>query len=185
MATKKQIAIKQLDDYDYRIEIPRNQNVGILILHLERNVNDVKVVSVDFNEKADIIDVYLVNEARDYTVDEAKDFLFREVCNVFPGLLETPVQHKDMELYEAINEKATEFYERDKENHAVFLLLMDKKTEHINGCILGERNNIMSGIAHSLRRDEKLLMDFAEVTQTLLLEGAIDALKDIKDKSKK
>ncbi|MBR6830312.1 MAG: hypothetical protein IKM83_06840 [Paludibacteraceae bacterium] len=185
MATKKQIAIKQLDDYDYRIEIPRNQNVGILILHLERKVNDVKVVSVDFNEKADIIDVNLVNEARDYTVDEAKDFLFREVCNVFPGLLETPVQNKDIELYEAINEKATEFYERDEENHAVFLLLMDKKTEHINGCILGERNNIMSGIAHSLRRDDKLLMDIAEVTQALLLEGAIDALNEIKDKSKK
>lgn len=95
------------------------------------------------------------------------------------------VSHKDHELYEEVNQKVTEFYERDEENRAVFLLLMDKKTERINGCILGERKNIMSGVAHSLRRDDKLLMDIAEVTQTLLLEGAIDALNEIKDKSKK
>lgn len=185
MATKQQIAIKQLKDYDYRIEIPRDQNVGILILHLERNVNDVKVVSVNYNEKAYIIDVYLVNEARDYSVDEAKNFLFYEACKVLPGFSETPVKHEDIQLCEAVNEKVTEFYERDEENHAVILLMMDKKTEHINGCILGERNNIMAGIAHSLSKDEHLLMDVTHVTQQLLLEGAIDALKEFKDKIKK
>ena len=95
------------------------------------------------------------------------------------------VSRRDHELYEAVIEKATEFYERDEENRAVFLLMMDKETEHINGCILGERNNIMSGIAHSLSKDEHLLMDVTHVTQQLLLEGAIDALKEIKDKTKK
>ena len=190
MATNEKFAIKHLEKADYRIFIPESVNrLGFLILHIERNVEDMKITQLGYDpeKKANTLDVYLcAEEFQKAEQEECKRYIHSVVTSILPELEEPAmVSHKDHELYEEVNQKVTEFYERDEENHAVFLLLMDKKTEHIDGCILGERNNIMSGIAHSLRRDEKLLMDFAEVTQTLLLEGAIDALKEIKDKSKK
>lgn len=190
MATKEKFSVEHVDGNQFRIIIPENvKNIGKLILYLTKDkIFEVKNVSYSEAELSQVINVRFIGDecVTFEKIEGVCDFIRHTVMVQLPELAEAPcISEKDRDLYEAVNEKATEFYERDEEKHAVFLLMMDKKTKHINGCILGERNNIMSGIAHSLSKDEHLLMDVIHVTQQLLLEGAIDALKEIKNKSKK
>lgn len=179
--------VEHLQGFNYKVTISKTvDEIANAILALSRIDEDFSICKADFEKDSGnlIIIVRALGDQQDKCTEDVERFL---ADFIEQAIREKPdmVSHKDHELIEGVLDELTKFYEEDEKNHAVFLLLMDKKTEHINGCILGERNNIRSGIAHSLRRDDKLLMDIAEVTQTLLLEGAIDALNEIKDKSKK
>ena len=171
----------------YSIRIPgAAKNIVELMHFLEAEAEYVDVVNAEYLDENRIhkISVNLIGEKMNLTGEDGE----RYILDIIEPFLCHPKDRKkripfaERLKYSNINDQLEEFYKADEENHAVFCLVMDKKTKHINGVILGERDNIMSGIAHSLSRDNDLLMDVAQVVQRKLLEGAIDALNEIKDK---
>ena len=164
----KKIAIKHLQETCYRIFIPESEDpLGFLILHIERNVDDMKITQLGYNseKKAKTLDVRLnPDKFKNAEEEQCKSYIFDVVVDFLPELGNPAMlSYKDHELIEGISDNLTEFYKKDEENRAVVYLIMDKSTERINGIILGERNNLLSGIRHALSKDNQLLADISDL----------------------
>lgn len=172
----KKFAIKHLEKADYRIFIPESVNrFGFLILHIERNVDDMKITQLGYDpeKKANTLDVYLCSEEFQKAEQfECKSYIASVVTEILPELQEPAmVSHKDHELIEGVSDELTKFYEKDKENRAVVCLIMDKNTERIKGVILGERILLLSGIRNALSKDNKMLVDISDLCLQMMMEN--------------
>lgn len=186
MSETKKFYIKHLAKADYRIFIPESVNrLGFLILHIERNVVDMKITQLgyDSEKKANTLDVHLcAEEFQKAEQEECKRYIYSVVTYILPELEEpSMVSHKDNELIEGVSDELTKFYEEDKENRAVVCLIMDKNTERINGIILGERNNLLSGINHALSKNNQLLADISDLCLQMISSKMANIVRKAKN----
>lgn len=182
----KKFAIEHLEKADYRIFIPESVNrFGFLILHIERNVDDMKITQLGYDpeKKANTLDVHLCSEEFQKAEQfECKSYIASVVTEMLSELAEPAmVSHKDHELIEGVSDELTKFYEKDEKNRAVVCLIMDKNTERINGVILGERNNLLSGIRHALSKDNQMLADISDLCLQMISRQMANIVRKAKN----
>ena len=172
----KKFAIEHLEKADYRIFIPESVNrLGFLILHIERNVEDMKITQLGYDpeKKANTLDVYLCSEEfQKAEQEECKRYIYSVVTYILPELEEPAmVSHKDYATMGKINELLTGFYKGDEKNRAVICLIVDNNTEKISGTIFGDNYIILSAIEHWFRKvDISLLNDISQLCFHVLHE---------------
>ena len=172
----KKFVIKHLAKADYRIFIPDSVNrLGFLILHIERNVVDMKIVQLGYDpeKKANTLDVHLcAEEFQQAEQEECKRYIAHVVTYMLPELEEPAmVSHKDHELIEDVLEELTKFYEEDAENRGVVCLIADKNTDKNSGMICGNEDIILSAIEHCFRKvDISSLTDILQICLHILRE---------------
>ena len=182
----KKFAIKHLQETCYRIFIPESQDpLGFLLLHIERNVDDMKITQLGYasEKKAKTLDVRLnPDKFKNAEEEQCKSYIYNVVVDFLPEL-ENPamVSHKDHELIEGVSDELTKFFEEDEENRAVVCLIMDKNTERINGIILGERNNLLSGINHALSKNNQLLADISDLCLQMISNRMANIVRKAKN----
>lgn len=172
----KKFAIEHLAKADYRIFIPDSNNrLGFLILHIERNVVDMKIVQLGYDpeKKANTLDVHLcAEEFQQAEQEECKRYIAHVVTYMLPELEEPAmVSHKDHELIEGVFEELKKFYEEDAKNRAVVCLITDKNTDKYSGMIYGNDDIRLSAIEHCFRKvDISSLTDILQICLHILRE---------------
>lgn len=162
--------VEHLKGFDYKVTISKTvDEIANAVLALSRIDEDFVICKADFDKDSGnhIIIVRASGDQQDECAENVERFLadfIEKAIRKEPAM----VSHKDHELIEGVSDELTKFYEEDEENRAVVCLIMDKNTERINGMILGERNNLLSGINHALSKNNQLLADISDLCLQLI-----------------
>ena len=183
MIKKKLHTVEHLEGSVYKVTISKTvDQIANAVLALSRIDEDFVICKADFCKDSGnhIIIVRAIGDQQDKRTEDVERFLadfIEEAISKEPAV----VSHKDHELIEGVLDELTKFYKENKENRVVVCLIMDKNTERINGIILGERNNLLSGIRHALSKDNQLLADISDLCLQMISSHMVNIVRESKE----
>lgn len=175
--------VEHLKGFSYKVTISKTvDQIANAVLALSRLDEDFSICAAEFDKdcRNHIIIVRALGDQQDKCAEDVERFLadfIEQVIRKEPAV----VSLKDHELIEGVSDELTKFYEKDEENRAVVCFIMDKNTERINGMILGERNNLLSGINHALSKNNQLLADISDLCLQLISSQMANIVRKAKN----
>lgn len=183
MIKKKLHTVEHLKGFDYKVTISKTvDQIANAVLALSRIDEDFAICKADFDNDSEnhVIIVRAIGDQQDQRTEDVERFLadfIEKAIRKEPAI----VSHKDHELLEGVSDALTKFYNENEESRAVVCLIMDKNTERINGVILGERNNLLSGIRHALSKDNQLLAEISDLCLQMISSQIANIVRESKD----